>query len=95
MNRRAHALRMPGVSILERTIRRHRRTGQPSNDAPHTTGGDTAPAEESPSFVLWIPALEPRRMEHCVTFTDAANTAKARNGIYTSICGIRFALPHP
>ena len=33
--------------------------------------------EDPPSFVLWIPALEPRRMEHCVTFTDVAATVQA------------------
>jgi hypothetical protein len=51
--------------------------------------------EDPPSFVLWIPALEPRRMEHCVTFADVAATVQARDGIYTSICDVRFAPAAP
>jgi hypothetical protein len=53
-------------------------------------------AEESPKFVIWIPAIEPRRrVEHCVTFSQVAATVQARDAIYTSLCGIRFAPAAP
>lgn len=76
-------------------INRHRRkTGTPDNRPPATA--PPMRAEESPNFVIWIPAIEPRRrVEHCVTFSQVAATVQARDAIYTSLCGILFTPAAP
>jgi hypothetical protein len=58
--------------------------GLPSPDSP------PSPAEEAPHFVLWIPGIGPRQMEHCVTFMQVAQTNRAGSGVYLSLCDVRF-----
>ena len=76
------------------TSRHRRKTDTPENRPPATA--PEMRAAESPNHVIWIPAIEPRRrVEHCVTFTQVAATVQARDAIYTSLCGIRFAPAAP
>jgi hypothetical protein len=76
------------------TSRHRRKLGAPENRPPATA--PPMRAEESPKFVIWIPAIEPRRrMEHCVTFSQVAATIHARDAIYTALCEIRFTPAAP
>jgi hypothetical protein len=77
-----------------------RRQKQPPDNQPHSSDiGPAHPADsgkadqpDDPSyFVLWMPAAGPRRIEHCVTFTQFAATSQARDGIYTALCAVLFA----
>ena len=70
---------------------RHRRKGRLPDDRRTPTSYHAAQPDDSPSFVIWLPVAEPRKLEHCVTHAQAASAARAFNGIYTSICGVRFA----
>ena len=79
----------------EAATSRHRRKTSTSDNRPPATAPPMR-AEESPNFVIWIPAIEPhRRVEHCVTFSQVATTVQARDAIYTSLCGTRFAPAAP
>jgi hypothetical protein len=76
------------------TSRHRRKSGTPEDRTPATA--PSMHGEESPKFVIWIPAIEPRRrVEHCVTFSQVAATVQARDAIYTSLCEIRFTPAAP
>jgi hypothetical protein len=73
------------------TIMMIRRRKRPPNNQPHPCARNSASPEDSPKFVLWMPATGPRQVEHCVTFSEVAATHRAQDGIYHSLCCIRFA----